>query len=185
MQEGEQVPRKSIGMDFDQTQDTENPISQELGDQPQGGDTECFGVNILKAARYANLIIGTVLSVLGVFSLINVISNFLDAIFHPGHLIMNLYLCVFGFIIMASSFNMPCIERSFLFLMTGYGKGCFNIFVGFSLFVASAGEDAVGNHIMGYTMIITGCVFIFLVRYKGMSDEELVRSLSIMASEKG
>ena len=152
--------------------------------KPDPKDTEIFGVNILKAARYINLIIGTILSVLGVISLFSVISNFIDAVLYPGHLILNFYCMFFGNIIMASSFNMPCIEKNFYFLMTGYGKGAFNILVGATLFIASAGESAIGNEIMGWCMIFAGCVFIFLVRYKGMSDDDLHRSLSIMASEK-
>ena len=36
---------------------------------------------------------------------------------------------------MGSSFNMPCISRNFFLILTGGGKGIFNIFVGLLLFV--------------------------------------------------
>ena len=85
---------------------------------------------------------------------------------------------------MASSFNMPCIEREFFFLMTGIGKGCFNIFVGFCLFISTADSENLLNTIMGYCMIVAGLIFLFLSKFKKMSDEDLHRSLSIMVSEK-
>ena len=42
---------------------------------------------------------------------------------------------------MASSFNMPCVEKNFLFLSTGIGKGLFNVFVG-TLLMINQDEDS-------------------------------------------
>merc|ERR1712150_80514 len=140
----------------------ENTEDQEAGvtSAPSAADTELFGVNILKAARYINLIIGTTLVVVGILSFLNVISAVIEIIVEPGIVILNFYLIVFGGIIMCSSFNMPCIEKNFFFLMTGLGKGSFNIFVGLILFLAD--EASYTNMIMGWLMIAAGAIFIFL-----------------------
>ena len=71
---------------------------------------------------------------------------------------------------MASSFNMPCVRNNFFFLLTGVGKGCFNIFVGTLLMV---NVDDVVSKIMGWVAVASGFVFLFLSKVKHMSDEEL------------
>ena len=70
---------------------------------------------------------------------------------------------------MASSFGMPCVKRNFLFLMTGVGKGIFNAFVGTLLFM----NDDTPSIIMGWAMIVSGLIFIFLSKVKKMSDEDM------------
>jgi len=89
------------------------------------------------------LIIGTTLVVVGILSFINVFGVFIEIFTYPGIVLINFYLIVFGAMIMASSFNMPCIKRNFFFLLTGLGKGLFNMWVGICLFVA--GEDKLMN----------------------------------------
>ena len=80
---------------------------------------------------------------------------------------------------MASSFGMPCIKRNFAFLLTGLGKGIFNIFVGTLLFTNS---DA-GSKIMGWAMVASGCVFLFLSQVKKMTDEDMQRAISVYADQ--
>ena len=76
---------------------------------------------------------------------------------------------IFGLIIMASSFMMPCIKENFFFLMTGVGKGIFNIFVGTLLLLNKNGP----SYICAYAMILSGLAFLFLSKVKKMSDEDL------------
>ena len=72
-------------------------------------------------------------------------------------------------IIMASTFGMPCVKRNFMFLLTGMGKGIFNIFVGLLLFI----NDTAATDAMGAAMVFSGGAFIFLSKYKNMSDDDL------------
>ena len=78
---------------------------------------------------------------------------------------------------MASSFNMKCVANNFKFLLTGLGKGFFNIFCG--VLIQSNPED-VFSKIVGWTMVAAGCLFLFLSKVKKMSDEDLHRALSVM-----
>lgn len=87
-------------------------------------------MNVLKLARYLNIIAGTALVVVSILEIISLFS-----FTNPGALFLNIYLLFFGLIIMGSSINMPCIGRNFFFLLTGIGKGLFNIFVGTLLFL--------------------------------------------------
>ena len=75
---------------------------------------------------------------------------------------------------------MPCIARNFLFLLTGVGKGVFNIFVGGLLFVAN---DSVMDLVMGYAMLGAGGVFLFLSVVKKMSDDDLHAAMTGMAKK--
>ena len=76
---------------------------------------------------------------------------------------------------MASAFNMPCVKRNFMFLLTGMGKGFFKIFVGLLLFI----NNTTPTDIMGAAMIFSGGILIFLSKYKNMSDDDLNRALSL------
>ena len=82
---------------------------------------------------------------------------------------------IFGLIIMASSFQMPCVKVNFFFLMTGVGKGLFNMFVGTLLFL----NYTTSSTIMGWAMIASGAIFLFLSKVKNMSDDDLHRALSV------
>ena len=77
---------------------------------------------------------------------------------------------------MGSSFNMPCVARNFYFILTGLGKGFFNIFCGCLLFLDA---DDGFSLAMGVVMIVTGVLFIFLSRCRHMSDDALQRATSI------
>ena len=139
-------------------------------------DTTMCGYNLLKTARLINLIVGTALTVCCGIQIFNVFSNGILSNF--GKFFLNFFDCIFGIIIMGSSFMMPCVKRNFFFLMTGVGKGGFNIFVGTLLFM-NKGDTA--SFLMGWAMIASGCVFLFLSKVKNMSDEDLQRALSVYA----
>ena len=81
---------------------------------------------------------------------------------------------------MASSFQMPCVKQNFFFLLTGPGKGIFNIFVGSLLFVNSSNLMFV---LLGWAMIASGLIFIFLSKVKNMTDEDLNRALSVYTDD--
>ena len=84
---------------------------------------------------------------------------------------------------MASTFMMSCVKRNFLFLLSGIGKGVFNIFIGTLLFLNhdSAGKTDIYNLMMGSALIVSGLIFIFLAKVKNMSDEDMTRALSVYA----
>ena len=76
---------------------------------------------------------------------------------------------------------MPCVKTYFLFIMTGVGKGCFNIFVGgIMMFNAVSGANILYS-ICGWCLIASGFIFLFLSRVKKMSDEDLERAMSVYA----
>ena len=93
-------------------------------------EATCLGFNILKSARYINIIVGVTLIIFSILYVINIFGAVGDLLACPGRLILNLFMIVFGGVIMGSSFNMKCIKTNFKFQMTGVGKGCFNIFCG-------------------------------------------------------
>ena len=64
--------------------------------------------------------------------------------------------------------------------MTGVGKGIFNIFVGTLLFL---NEDDGACKLMGWAMIGAGFAFIFLSKVKNMSDDDMVRALSVYGEQ--
>jgi len=78
-----------------------------------------------------------------------------------------------------------------MFLMTGVGKGLFNIFVGACLFVSDVKEgdggdifeDPTVDKVMGICMFAAGGVFLFLSVVKKMSDEDLQKAVSAMAAK--
>mmetsp|Transcript_16079 Transcript_16079/g.24978 ORF Transcript_16079/g.24978 Transcript_16079/m.24978 type:complete len:139 (-) Transcript_16079:167-583(-) len=78
---------------------------------------------------------------------------------------------------MASSCNVPCVKRNFFFLLTGVGKGVFNIFSGSLLFINSSTPFI----ILGWAMIASGLIFIFLSKVKNMTDDDLNRAISLYA----
>ena len=125
-------------------------------------------------ARYLNLIAGTALIVICVLEVVNLFS----AVWNIGALFLNIYLCFFGLIIMGSSINMPCIGRNFFFLLTGIGKGVFNIFVGTLLFLNNPGQVS-ASAVLGWAFIFSGIVFMSLACCKKMTDEELQRATSL------
>jgi len=135
------------------------------------------GFNVLKVARYLNLIGGTALIVVCVLELVNLF-NFAN----PGAVFLNLYLCFFGLLIMGSSINMPCIGRNFFFLLTGIGKGAFNMFIGSLLFLNHPGEFS-ASLILGIVLMVSGIIFMLLSCCKKMTDDELQRASSLYGKE--
>ena len=71
---------------------------------------------------------------------------------------------------------MKFIRRNFLFMLTGRGKGAFNIFVGTLLFNDTTHLPSI---LMGAAMIFAGCIFIFLTSVRNISDDELDRAVSV------
>lgn len=83
--------------------------------------------------------------------------------------------------IVCSTFNLKFVQNNFLFLMTGAGKGLFNVFVGCCLFVSDTKGDSPGgpsiDMILGICMLAAGGVFLFLSFVKKMSDEDLRKAV--------
>ena len=65
--------------------------------------------------------------------------------------------------------------------MTGFGKGCFNLFVGSLLIINinDTGRVSIPSLVMGVLMVAAGVIFIFLSRFKQMSDQEIDRAVSV------
>ena len=82
----------------------------------------------------------------------------------------------FGLLIICASCGMRFIKNNYLFLMTGMGKGFFNVFVGSLL--CSINKELL-NLIMGPCIMGSGLIFIFLSMFKNMSDDELQRAVSV------
>ena len=84
---------------------------------------------------------------------------------------------------MASTFMMSCVKRNFLFLLSGIGKGLFNMFIGTLLFLNhdTDGKTGIWNMLMGGGLIASGLCFIFLAKIKNMSDDDMTRALSVYA----
>ena len=65
-------------------------------------------------------------------------------------------------------------------MMTGVGRGCFNIFVGSLLFFTNdKSKTFTAGFFMGWAMILCGCLFIFLSKFKQLSDEDINRAISV------
>ena len=146
---------------------------------------DCCGFNSLKIARYLNLGGGLALCVVCVMRIISIASNFVGLFIAVGELGLNCFLFLFGAIIMAASFNMPCIATNFYLILTGMGKGAFNIFIGLLLLCDIDANDSFNplSFIMSMVMLTTGVVFIFLSKWRNMSDDELQRATSIATKE--
>ena len=67
-------------------------------------------------------------------------------------------------------------------ILTGGGKGLFNIFVGLLLYV-TAGEESIYifDLLVGILLVASGIFFLFLSKCSNMSDEQLQRATSINA----
>jgi hypothetical protein len=85
---------------------------------------------------------------------------------------------IFGMIILASSFGLNIIKKNMLFMSTGYGKGYFNVFTGLLLFLNTDGSLFNFNGIAGACIIFCGLVFIFLSKFKDLSESDLDRHAS-------
>ena len=83
---------------------------------------------------------------------------------------------------MGSSINMPCIGRNFFFILTGIGKGVFNIFIGTLLFLNKPGEFS-PSAVLGWMFVVSGLLFIFFSKFKKMTDADLQRATSLYGAE--
>ena len=110
---------------------TNQNYDQARTDSENEEKTLLFGYDALKIAKYINLIAGVSLTIVCGLNVFNIFAVFDLA--NIGLVIMNIYECIFGLIIMAASFNMPCVKKNFMFLLTGIGRGAFNIYVGLIL----------------------------------------------------
>ena len=64
--------------------------------------------------------------------------------------------------------------------MTGFGKGCFNIFAGLMLFFqAERGKLLDPNNIIGAAMSFVGIVFIVVSKMKDMDGDDVDRTASL------
>ena len=133
--------------------------------------TQLGGFNLIKLAKYINIMIGVALIVIVILAFVSF--QFLDVF----GFMLTLFQGVFGLVIIASSFQMVCVRRNFLFLMTGLGKGFFNILVGITLFFNSATLSP--GYFMAWIMLAGGSIFIFLSRFRQISDEDINRAVSI------
>ena len=98
----------------------------------------------------------------------------------PFTIILQGFLAFFGLIIICSSFGMRCIRRNFLFLMTGVGRGIFNIFVGSLLFFTDQSTSTFTlSFFMGWFILVSGLIFLFLSKFKQLSDEDINRAISV------
>ena len=130
--------------------------------------------NIIKIAKWTNLIIGVLLIVTVVLDFINFGWT------KPFTMVLQCFLAFFGLIIICSSLNMRCIRRNFLFLMTGVGRGLFNIFVGSLLFFTDQSNSTFTlAFFMGWFIMIGGLIFLFLSKFKQLSDEDINRAVSV------
>merc|ERR1712070_1201057 len=83
---------------------------------------------------------------------------------------------------MGSSINMNCIARNFFFILTGMGKGLFNVFIGTLLFLNDP-EEINASTFLGCAFLISGCIFMFLSKFKNMTDSDLQRATSLYGKE--
>ena len=66
-----------------------------------------------------------------------------------------------------------------LFMSTGYGRGCFNIFTGMFLFFSNDDDGILNaNNIAGAAITFCGFVFLFLSKFKDLSESDLDRHAS-------
>ena len=70
-------------------------------------------------------------------------------------------------------------------MLSGAGRGAFSVFVGMSLFFNVNQLDGFLNYdtIMGLVMMTGGLIFIFMSRFREMSDEALLEAVSLNRAE--
>ena len=76
---------------------------------------------------------------------------------------------------MGSTFSVGCIARNFYFILTGMGKGCFNLFLGSLMLI----NNDIFSKIVAGSLLASGVLFIFLSKVKKLTDEDLQRATSI------
>ena len=127
---------------------------------------------MIKIAKWLNLTVGALLVAV-------VISTFVTLGFiNVFSFTLTVFEGIFGMLIMLSSCNLKLIKENFLFLLTGTGKGLFNIFVGSLLFIVN-NQATLMQTLMGIGLCVSGLIFLFLSCWKNVSDEELQRAVSV------
>ena len=89
---------------------------------------------------------------------------------------------LFGLLIVASSFGAKFVIENYLFIMTGKGRGLFNIFVGSLLFITTA-KATIASLIMGIALCLAGFFILYLSCCNKMTDIEIQRNMSVQQSE--
>ena len=139
---------------------------KEGGNKDAGG--RCSNFDIIKTARYTNLLVSLILIIIVILNFVNIVK----AAFDPFDWLIITFEGIFGMIMMSASFGLGCVKRNFLFMLTGKGKGLFNIFVGSILIACDAGKSVSWyNYAMGGACIGTGLLFIGLSTCKNMTDD--------------
>ena len=129
----------------------------------------------MQIAKRVNIIVGLALIAICILNII----AFVKIAFAPFEFFITLFEGIFGMVIISSSFQMRCIRRNFLFMMTGVGRGSFNIYVGLILFLTQGNDTNIANIIMGIAMIVAGSILLFLSKFKNLTDEEIMRAVSV------
>lgn len=83
---------------------------------------------------------------------------------------------------MAASFGAKFVMENYLFMVTGKGRGLFNIFVGSLLFLTTA-KATIASTIMGVALCLAGLFILYLSCCGRMTDVEIQRNLSVQTSE--
>ena len=89
------------------------------------------------------------------------------------------FYSIFGLLIVASSFGAKFVIENYLFIMTGKGRGLFNIFVGTLLFITTA-KSTIASLIMGILLCLSGVFILYLSCCNKMSDVEIQRNFSVV-----
>ena len=127
---------------------------------------------MVKVAKYTNIVVGSAL-------VVTVIADFLTLGFlSPFHFTISIFVGLFGLLIVSSSFGAKFVVENYLFIMTGKGRGIFNIFVGTLLFITTA-KASVASVVMGILLCCSGVFILFLSCYTGMSDVEIQQNMGV------
>ena len=81
-------------------------------------------------------------------------------------------------LIVAASFGAKFVIENYLFIMTGKGRGLFNIFVGSLLFITTA-KTTVASLIMGILLCLSGLFILYLSCCNKMTDVQIQRNFSV------
>merc|ERR1711935_111056 len=124
-----------------------------------------------------NLLVGTSLITM-------VIVNFAKFGFlNPFTFAMTAFQGLFGVLIVASCFGAKFIINDYLFIMTGKGRGCFNIIVGLLIFITNP-RTTVPEYLMGFLLLFSGMFILFLTLCTKASNDDILRAMSVNSSMK-
>ncbi len=126
-------------------------------------DTNVCGHDLLVIIKYTSFVLGAAL-------MFQIIYNTFTFSGSPNVFVifMSLFQALFGLIIMGTACHMKFIKSNFLFMFTGWGKGCFNIFIGTLVF--NNRRIDFFNKAMGWLFIITGFGYMILGQIKDIDE---------------